>query len=679
MPETPAVRSSGGLPDRTHTHAALSDPMNVYHYSPLNYEAQEIRILRLLPGTLSADIRVCLETTRLAQDFVPDFEALSYAWGSTEDPVEISIGESGTCTLAVTRNLAEALPFLRYENKTRALWVDAICVNQQDTAERSSQVRRMADIYSKAARVLIWLGPSSFDSSVALDCLKLVSSKITVNWINATMSPLSNERHWADPKIQLPFDAEEFLAICNLLNRDWFGRLWIWQEARLAKNATILCGTESIPWAAVRSVVFCLGRKLQPYHFFDNMLSNRRDLLIRLCDTRGSVPFLNLIDDTKYSLCSDNRDRIFALLSMLDKSEESLHIVPDYTKTPLEVYQEIVVRHIKHWRKLNLVTSVERQEHMVGEVSWVPNWSVLRNTTPIVNGLASGSSMSWVAFKDDRILQVAGIAIATIRVTENFSLGPCGSQTYGAFALGLKRMAEQMDLEGFVNESSGNLRELARVLCSNDFSSQMSQPTAGYPSLSDSETILQAILKESFDFQGHIEYIYKTYLDCVATYCYGRSLFRSTNGHIGLGPEGAKPGDLITAWLGCDSVMILRPTGSGQYLVIGEAYCSGVMDGSAFLGPLPDSVEKVARYAEGLKFYLPTFINRESGKLYVEDPRLEGVPLPEGWRKEEHANEEYFPWFVNDSTGEDNGYFDPRLSVEALGSRGVKLQVFDLI
>jgi hypothetical protein len=121
---------------------------------------------------------------------VPDFEALSYAWGSTEDPVDIFIGESGSCTLAVTRNLAEALPFLPFENKTRVLWIDAICVNQQDKAERSSQVQRMADIYSKAARVLIWLGPASGDSSVALDCMKLVSSKIAIDWVHVTLSPL---------------------------------------------------------------------------------------------------------------------------------------------------------------------------------------------------------------------------------------------------------------------------------------------------------------------------------------------------------------------------------------------------------------------------------------------------------------------------------------------------------
>ncbi|KAE9366430.1 HET-domain-containing protein, partial [Stipitochalara longipes BDJ] len=649
-----------------------------YHYSPLNDEAQEIRVIRLLPETYSSDIRICLEIKRLTQDSVPEFEAVSYTWGSRKDPVNIFIGISGNRTLAVTRNLAEALPFLRYKNKTRTLWIDAICVNQQNTEERSSQVKRMADIYSKAAKVLIWLGPASDDSSTALKCLKQVSSNVTVDWTHGTMSPLSDELHWADVNKELPFDANEFLAICNLLNRDWFRRLWIWQEVRLAKNAMVMCGTESISWTAVCSTVCCLCTKLQSYHVLENIPASQYTLLHRLCNATESVPLLYLIDWTKYSLCSDNRDRIFALLSMLNESEKHLEILPDYTKSPLEVYQEIVVRYIKHLKRLNIVTLAELHEPVIGGVSWVPNWSAPRNTDPIEHGFAGGQSMPLVTFKGDGILQVAGVAIANILVAERFAPE---SEEY--IAMEVQRIAHKMDLENFINKTPGNLRELSRVLCSNDFSSQYSPPREGYPSLNDSEIFLRALLNGSSDDQEAIESISlidEIYLDYVLRFCSGRSLFRSTDGHIGLGPEGAKSGDIITAWLGCGSAMILRPTGSGEYLVVGEAYCSGVMDGSAFLGPLPDSVELIARYIEGTQTCIPTYINRETGKFYHEDPRLDGVSLPKGWRKKEDADDddEYSPWFVNDSTGEDNGDFDPRLSTEALESRGVKLQLFNL-
>ncbi len=224
---------------------------------------------------------------------------------------------------------------------------------------------------------------------------------------------------------------------------------------------------------------------------------------------------------------------------------------------------------------------------MAAEVSWVPNWSVLRKITPIAHARASGFSKSSVTFKDNGILQVTGIAVATIGAVERVNLGNYSSQPYQDIAMDLKMIAEQIVLEGFFNESSGNLRELTRVLCSNDFSSQFSQQAPSKPSLKGSEILLRGILKASSDIQGHIESIHEKYLSHVSGYCLGRSLFKSTSSHVRLGPEGAKTGDLTTAWLGCDSIMILRPTESGEYLVVGEAYCSYLMDGSAFWAHCP--------------------------------------------------------------------------------------------
>ncbi|KIM98306.1 hypothetical protein OIDMADRAFT_20051 [Oidiodendron maius Zn] len=103
------------------------------------------------------------------------------------------------------------------------------------------------------------------------------------------------------------------------------------------------------------------------------------------------------------------------------------------------------------------------------------------------------------------------------------------------------------------------------------------------------------------------------------------------------------------------------------------------MDGAAFLGPLPDSFELVKKYSNQDKGDYWAFADRESGKLQVEDPRLAGVRLPAGWRRKKHPGEEFWTWFVNDETREDNGYFDPRLNLDELKSRGVELEAFDLI
>ncbi|KAF2461212.1 heterokaryon incompatibility, partial [Lineolata rhizophorae] len=85
----------------------------------------------------------------------PKYEALSYTWGDALD--RHSIACEGK-TIRVTANLLSALQHLRQPDVTRILWVDAVCINQGNIAERDAQVRMMGDIYRMAARVLVWLG-----------------------------------------------------------------------------------------------------------------------------------------------------------------------------------------------------------------------------------------------------------------------------------------------------------------------------------------------------------------------------------------------------------------------------------------------------------------------------------------------------------------------------------------
>lgn len=186
--------------------------MTAYKYSPLSVGASEIRLLTLLPGPFDAKIYLNLDNVVLTENHVPQYEALSYAWGSAESHVNIFIGtqlrtstgllqraaitsgakakrsidspvksivdkkkrtsdrpsrraalRSGVTpanirTLAITRNLFIALQHLRHGDRPRVLWIDAICVDQENLAERSQQVARMADIFSLANRVLVGLG-----------------------------------------------------------------------------------------------------------------------------------------------------------------------------------------------------------------------------------------------------------------------------------------------------------------------------------------------------------------------------------------------------------------------------------------------------------------------------------------------------------------------------------------
>ena len=105
----------------------------------------------------------------------PAYEALSYAWGEADFAYEVSVGSSSS--LAVSTNLHEALQRLRRADAKRTMWIDAICINQIDVAERSSQVGKMREIYRGAEQVVVWVGEESENSTRAIDFLRVLGNE----------------------------------------------------------------------------------------------------------------------------------------------------------------------------------------------------------------------------------------------------------------------------------------------------------------------------------------------------------------------------------------------------------------------------------------------------------------------------------------------------------------------
>ncbi|XHG04947.1 hypothetical protein AWENTII_008201 [Aspergillus wentii] len=117
-----------------------------------------IRLLELEPSESPQDpIRCHMVQDDLSQK--PDYDAISYAWGNTTRKITISVND---CRLGVTMNLWSALFRLRRKEERRRLWVDAICINQENIQERNQQVRIMRDIYQSAKHVIIWLGEHAY-------------------------------------------------------------------------------------------------------------------------------------------------------------------------------------------------------------------------------------------------------------------------------------------------------------------------------------------------------------------------------------------------------------------------------------------------------------------------------------------------------------------------------------
>lgn len=172
-------------------------------YTPL--PEGSIRLLRLLPHSDEhSPIKCHLFTcTLLDSGSTHPYEALSYVWGPENNQQSIYIDNS---EIFVRENLHAALSHLQDRFIERIIWVDAICINQEDDNEKGLQVQSMAKTYAKASRVLVWLGEATADSDQALEAIRKAAEEQSTNTaINETNGQ----------------------AILTLLKRPWFQRIWV--------------------------------------------------------------------------------------------------------------------------------------------------------------------------------------------------------------------------------------------------------------------------------------------------------------------------------------------------------------------------------------------------------------------------------------------------------------------
>jgi hypothetical protein len=112
-------------------------------YTPLSSTGKEIRLLKIASGVENEPLDCSLEPVSLND---ARYTALSYCWGDAKDRVDIIVNGQ---KMSVTRNLENALRHMRNVDQGKIVWADAICINQQDSAEKNIQVGAMGDIYSK--------------------------------------------------------------------------------------------------------------------------------------------------------------------------------------------------------------------------------------------------------------------------------------------------------------------------------------------------------------------------------------------------------------------------------------------------------------------------------------------------------------------------------------------------
>ena len=309
------------MPKRKRTSAVdepktprATEPRAFSQYLALKKDEQEIRVVTLHAGADEDPINCTIESTLLSQ--AQPFSALSYCWGLEADLAEIVLNGE---TVTIRRNLWQFLMSLRHLKGTICVWVDYICINQNDIAERGHQVQLMADIYKNAFAVYAWLG----DSDRKTDA--------TFVWA-AMFEQVPSERRKSPEEHRLRNDGR--LGFHSLAAREFWSRLWIVQEVVLARQLYIVVGRSMVEWDRILNTFSKVA--------FDSMGGRKETFkhlrALRKAQARGSYPEIgSLLNNFQNCQCQDPKDRVYGMLGLLDAQTRS-QILVDYSHTLIELF-----------------------------------------------------------------------------------------------------------------------------------------------------------------------------------------------------------------------------------------------------------------------------------------------------------------------------------------------------
>jgi hypothetical protein len=344
-----------------------------------------IRLLTLFPGSFCSPIEGQLTDVTLTAGCA--YEALSYVWGDKGDPLMMNVNKK---PFYITKNLECALRHLRYTEDLRILWVDAICINQQDDDEKSKQVAMMGRIYNEAQKVYAWLGEGNRQSDCVFDVLKEYQVQRARTFVSSNLDAaeqLSSYRQLFRDTFQdiagyIPEEHsmddgmlhEEFQWLRPLYERHYWRRVWIVQELVLAKTIVVCCGDRSINfddiyglslgWGSFEQGFDCgiyhteasgeLESHLQGWNTIRTIRGHRRrrepswafeaegPIVVSVgLPERGDVAMLDEVVQiyAQYHECTDSRDKAYGFRELVPQWKDDL--VVDYSKSTSDVFVDV--------------------------------------------------------------------------------------------------------------------------------------------------------------------------------------------------------------------------------------------------------------------------------------------------------------------------------------------------
>ncbi|KAH6661964.1 heterokaryon incompatibility protein-domain-containing protein [Halenospora varia] len=624
----PKARVLESLGERPEVQDNYSSP---YVYPSIEADT-EIRVLELHPPTPESPQRLScgLSTKKLADR--PLYEALSYVWGAQElrEPLHLATG-----IISITSNLAAALRELRYQDRSRSLWADAICINQQDDTEKGQQIALMGKIYANTEGVLAWLGAADDATNSAMAIIREIASRSMEFGIDPESPINSATKHRIKSNAKVAFADLHHTLNFQSLNRffalDWFHRIWIMQEIALPPCISLCCGSVILNWSqfevamSVLLVLFRLRSRVGGFgHDFVRcwkIVSLRRS--VQNQDSARPRTILELVEAGIGGRCLDDRDRIYGVLGLQTDSRE-ICVKAEYTRRVEDIYQDFAFQHLKNGilSILNLAgmgddcTAPASHSGETNLPTWVPDW---RN-----NAYQSRYNFLWptfsaathlkisIALGDPHVpfLGVKGILIDEVQ-RDRFSCFPANRPNedemrkimvqFHQICIEIATVPKYKPKLDFLNMGfaralvmDARTSEASDLLGSRKSPSDLKGLWEEYQALGLQDGGSSMTLKGVLGKPGLASPIARIYSQLVHQIGRDRNLFLTKNLHIGLGSIATRAGDIIVAFHGAHTPVVLRTIAteppsetvhenvrvipSKKVRLVGPCYFQGFMD-----------------------------------------------------------------------------------------------------
>ncbi|KAI1370372.1 heterokaryon incompatibility protein-domain-containing protein [Hypoxylon crocopeplum] len=595
-------------------------------YRPLAEDRHEVRLLQLKhkihePTPLIGDRILCCELIHVERGLCQPYIALSYSWGRNIDHAPLRIGDQH---YHVNATVDAALRQLQSEDTDVLVWIDQICINQQDDVEKGHQVKQMKEIYSDAETVVAWLGSTENGSDRLLRHIGRIGNFI---WAGEHQRVFAS--HQGEEALEAIGRAFRFLC-----EREYWKRLWIMQEFAVASRLRIACGDVMIwDWQLQAVLVFVnrlpakgqdilarenavelLSRGMTRAYissatsFTEGVFTRRA----RYCSRKDNddplirvlVTTLVLEHDCNQPLTTDPRDRIFSVLQ-LASDRDDFGCFPDYTWSCEKVFREATLIMLRQGH-VDLLAYCQFPRDSLGVPTWVPDlrMRILSPCTghPWTNHFhASGKALSQqeILSPTAETIVLQGVLVDTVEA--------CGDTWDPDWLEPIDHAAARVYLEqirGFCENSprlraSGETEIGAACLyiasCADIPDDPLMELTdKAYDAILGrldnlavrTQTVEEGGNADVHEGQDALDHDLESengvhwYIERLRL-LHSRRPFTSKTGFVGSVPQSAQPGDIVCIFLGGKIPYVIRRVEDDPeiYVLVGEAYVHGIMKG----------------------------------------------------------------------------------------------------